>query len=155
MCVPSAGAAFTALAQLAGTKPITQIDKERFALFAIPPHPEPQLAAGWINLHLLLWRYTIYELVLVNTEDKTFKHHEIWQATWTRFERKVLTKQAQVQARLRQAESRGALAPDITRSSKPMEPIASFDADGNVVWKEDIVKQIKALCKRPPKRRKQ
>ena len=147
-----AGQTFRDLAKLAGITLVTQEDKERFALFALTPHPQEPLKAGWIHLHLLLWRYTIYHLVLVDTEDATFKPHEVWQATWTRYERKALTKQIHVKDLLRQAESRGAIAPDTTKEAKPLTPLATFDAEGQLTWDSELVKRIRKLSTAPPKK---
>ena len=47
-----------------------------------------RLPEGWINLHLLLWKYTIYQLTLVCTEDARFRAHEVWQAAWSRLQKK-------------------------------------------------------------------
>ena len=62
---------------------------ERHVLFAIKPNNAFE-REGWINFHLLLWKYVVWQLVQVETEDAPFKAHEVWQAAWQRFERKAL-----------------------------------------------------------------
>ena len=55
-------AVFAAHARLTKTEGLdTQTKKERYNLFAITPSGLP-LEEGWINLHLLLWKFVIFYL---------------------------------------------------------------------------------------------
>ena len=107
---------FEAFARLAAadTSSMTMNERKRFALFALTPNGKA-LDAGWINLHLLLWKHIIYALTVVSTEDAKFEQHSIWQAAWTRFERKAHAKQENVRTLLLRAESRGSKPPDVKK----------------------------------------
>ena len=48
----------------------------------------------------------------------------------------------------RRAESRGEQLPDLSKRSKNIEPIASFNEEGDLKWNDELVKEIKALTKR-------
>ena len=102
-----------------------------------------------MNFHLLLWRYTIYQLVLVETEDVKFQPHAIWSAAWTRFERKALAKRESTRTEILRAESRGWDTPDVSRKGQCMEPIARINKTGDLVWDNDIVSRIKMAGTKP------
>ena len=109
------------------------------------------MPGGWINLHLLLWKHIIYALTLVETEDEDFTPHAVWQATWTRLERKVLAKQVGIQTVLLRAESRGEDPPSLERKGAPIAPLADIDEKGKFVWNEDTPNELTKLMT-PPKK---
>lgn len=45
------------------------------------------------------------------------------------------------------AEARGDEPKDMTKRSRPMEPLASFDKEGKLTWNEKLVKSIEELAK--------
>ena len=106
---------------------------------------------GWVNLHLLLWKFLIYHVVIVETEDAKFQVHETWQAAWQRLELKILAKQEAIRTDLLRADSRGLEPPDVTSRSKCMHPIAKVEQDGTITWDENIRSAIKQLAT-PPKK---
>ena len=120
---------------------------ERFVLFGLLP--EEKIDEGWQNFHLLLWKYTIYQLVLVETEKAKFKAHEIWDAAWRRFERKALAKAESVRTETLRADSRGNEIPDVSTKGRCMEPIATLDKGGRLLWDGEIVKRIKKYATKP------
>ena len=122
--------------------------RERFALFGITPNGA-LIAEGWINLHLLLWKYVIYQLVIVETEDASFEHHAIWNAAWSQFQYRAKAKQESIKSELIRHDSRGNDVPDMTRRGKCMEPIGSAEANGKIVYDEVIVQSIVALTIKP------
>jgi len=153
-CVAT-GKIFLDLADLVGV-PIRQFsenDRNRFALFALTPDGK-QLPEGWINLHLLLWRYVIYQLVLVDTEDAKFESHAVWQAAWSKFESRALAKKESVRTDLLRAESRGLEPPDLTGRSACMTPLASLDETGELVWDEKLKEQVSKLTTAPKRKHK-
>ena len=117
-------------------------------MFGIMP-AGAQLAEGWINLHLLIWKQLIYALTIVETEGAKFEPHTVWQAAWQRFERKVLAKQENLQTLLLRADSRGDEPPDLTDKCTAAAPIASFDAEGKAVWNDEIADAIRQLATSP------
>ena len=48
----------------------------------------------------------------------------------------------------RRAESRGEQTPDLSKRSKNIKPIASFNEDGDLKWNDELVKEIKAFSQR-------
>jgi len=130
-------------------------EKARFGLFALTPGNGHQLPEGWVNFHLLLWKHLIYSITMVEIEDKKFAPHEVWQATWTRLEKKVLAKQVGIRAVIRRADSRGETLPDIVNRGKVIAPLASLSPDGKFEWNELILTEIKRLATPPPKRIRQ
>ena len=123
--------------------------KERWALFAIPPPDTASLSQSWINLHLLLWIYTIYHLTCVATEDATFAPHEVWQAAWAQFESKAKSKSVALKARYRRARSRGDPEPDLTGASKLITPFGHFTETGDLKWDPDYAAKLAEL-RQPP-----
>ena len=117
-------------------------EKERFDLFALLP--EGELDEGWINLHLLLWKYIIAAMVRVDTEEETFSISEVWRAAWTRMQRKMLALHERKKTVILRALSRGEEEPDMSEAGSAMEPIASLDAEGKLKWNKELVKKIKA-----------
>ena len=105
-------------------------EKERFGLFAL--HPRGRVKEGWINMHLLLWKHLIALLVQIEEEGEEYAEHKIWAPTWIRFERKVLALKEKVDIEVRRSESRGEPVRDMTRKSKPVEPMASFTETGDL-----------------------
>ena len=146
---------FETLAELAASEGVESLkaytsfttnEKERFALFAITPRGA-RLEQGWINLHLLLWKYLIHSLTVLETENTPFQIHSIWQATWQRFERKALAKQERIKTTILRMESRGDEPHISPKSMEPLAPLASFSADGSLTWNNDIRERIRSLTK--------
>ena len=44
---------------------------------------------GWTNLHLLLWKQLVAQLVRIELEGEKYSEKDVWGGAWTRFERKV------------------------------------------------------------------
>ena len=81
---------FRALARMMGVT-VQWDDKrraERFVLFLEVEGVKRQ-PAGWVNFHLVLWKYLIYQFVLVELEEEAFAPHEVWRATLDRFEKRA------------------------------------------------------------------
>ena len=125
---------------------LTNKEKERFALFAITPRGA-RLEQGWINFHLLLWKYLIHSLTVLETENTPFQIHSIWQATWQRFERKALAKQERTKTTILRMESRGEEPHISPKIMEPIAPLASFNAEGSLIWNNDIRQKIVSLTK--------
>ena len=119
-------------------------DRERFYLFALTPNGA-RIAQGWLNLHLILWKYLIFQLVQVETEDARFSPSAVWQAAWSRFEKRAKAKSEAAYSAILLADSRGVPPPDMTKRAKAMEPIATFDPLGRLVWNADIKQAIDKL----------
>ena len=137
---------FESLRTLAGLPELDGIqEKERFALFAL--HPRGRVKEGWINMHLLLWKHIIALLVKIEEEGEVYAVHKIWAPTWIRFERKVLALKEKVDIEIRRSEARGEQIRDMSRKSRPMEPLASFTEAGELQWNAELVKRVKELGK--------
>ena len=144
-----AGEIFKELHTLTGTAPLrTVTERERFGLFAL--HPTERLKEGWVNLHLLLWKHLVAAIVKVELEEEKYRNENVWAPTWKRLERKVLALLERVQSDVRRKTSRGEPVPDMRRRSRPIEPIASFDEGGNLIWNEEIKQKLKELGKPKP-----
>ena len=126
--------------------------RTKFALFALTPDSK-KLQEGWINLHLLIWRYLIYCLTMVEVEEATFQKHEVWQAALQAFEKRALARVEHVRTDILRADSRGIEPPDVKSKGTCLEPLASITADGKLAWNEDLKKKIEALAA-PPRRGK-
>ena len=116
-----------------------------WALFALSPG-EDKTAVGWINLHLLLWKYAIYHLTTVSTEDASYSAHEVWQAAWAKFKAKAEAKEVALQHIVRRAHSRGDEPRDLSSNSVLLEPIGSFTEEGKLQWDEKITKKIEGYA---------
>ena len=127
-------------------------EKKDFALFAIVPQGQKKLGEGWINLHLALWKYLIYNLTIVATEEAKFQAHEVWGATLHRLEQKVLAKQESLRTSQLMAESRGLEPPDLTTRASCMAPWGVITDDGIIHW-DDLRAELKLRATPPPKRR--
>ena len=104
---------------------------------------------GWINLHLLLWKNLIALLARVEEEGEKYAEHKVWAPhTWIRFERKVLTLKEKVDIEVRRSMGRGGKIRNMTRKSEPVEPLAEFTEEGDLIRNDDLVKKIKLLCKK-------
>ena len=106
---------------------------------------------GWINFHLLLWRYTIFHLVQVEIEEAPFMAHEVWQAAWARFERKALSKLEGIKTTLLLADSRGTEPPNLAPRGVCLHPLLVADESGIAEWNDVLVAQIKSLTTAPKK----
>ena len=137
-----------ARADLSEFADFTVTERERFCLFALTPKGGP-LHAGWINLHLLLWKQIIYQLTCVTLEDASFHPHEIWQAAWTRLNSKALAKQEHLRTARLRAESRGKDMPSSDRYARPLRPLATFDEHGKLEWNPNIYETIRRLSQTP------
>ena len=146
------GKIFTALAELTDTKLTNKTEIERFALFALRPDGKP-VEEGWLNFHLLLWKYIIYYITIAEKEDEKFQTHAIWQAAKQRFEQKVAAKKETLRTDLLRAESRGLEAPNLERKGRCMQPLARVNEEGALEWDHDIVAKIDKLATPPPKKR--
>ena len=144
------GPIFEALARLAGVdmSGASLVQRERFAAFALTP-TGAQLEEGWINMHLLLWKYIIFHLTQVETEDATFHAHAVWQNAWARFEKKALAKQENVRTVVLRAESRGEDPPDLERKGRPLAPIADLSGEGKILWNGKIKEELAKLATAP------
>ena len=143
---PGSGQIFENLRKLAELPELPDPkDRDRFGLFAL--HPQGKVLEGWINLHLLLWKHLIALLVSIEEEGEKFAEHKVWAPSWKRIEKKVLALKEKVDIEVRRSEGRGEEVKDMRRKSKPVEPIAEFTESGDLVWNEDLVNEIKKLCK--------
>ena len=73
-----------------------------------------------------IWKYLLYTLTAMETEDAKYQPHEVWQAAWVAFERRALAKQENVRTDILRAESRGEEPPDVTTKGKCLAPLASL-----------------------------
>ena len=105
-------------------------------------------------MHLLLWKHIVFQLTQVETENARFETHEIWQATWARFEKKALAKQENVRTLILRADSRGDEPPDLENKAAPLAPIATFDEGGIVLWDEKVKHEINRLATTPTSTRR-
>ena len=96
----------------------------------------------------MLWKYVIFSLVRVDTEDEPFKAHKVWKEAWSRFERKALAKVESIRSDFLRAESRGDEKPEIKGRADPLAPIATLDEEGCIVWNKTIVDKIKKLAEK-------
>ena len=124
-------------------------DRARYTLFALRPDGQKE-KEGWVNLHLLLWKHVIFSLVQVDTEDEPFEPYRVWNIAWRRFEKKALAKQEGTKLVLRRAASRGDEPPDVTNRGDSMSPLAEINADGDLVWDDELVDKLKKLGVKPP-----
>ena len=108
--------------------------------------PRGALGEGLIALHLLLWKHFIALLVRIELEGEKYDEKQVWAPAWTRLERKVLALKYRVDEAVRRAESRGEQPPDLSKRSKCVAPLASFDKEGKLSWNTEMVEKIKKLA---------
>ena len=66
----------------------------------------------------------------IELEGEKYSERDVWAAAWTRMERKMAALKTRVDEDVRRAEARGDEPKDMTKRSRPMEPlvhVASFD----------------------------
>ena len=98
---------------------------------------------------ILLWKFIIIDLTAVALEGATLRTHSVWRSAWFRLRSKVMAKSETLKARVRRARSRGKEPPDVSGTSKIIDPIAKFSETGEIVWNEDLVKEIEKLGENP------
>ena len=89
---------------------------ERFCLFALLP--KYKLESSIVDLHSLLWKQFIAQLVRIELEGEKFDATQVWAPAWARLEKKVLALKFKVNEIKRRAESRGEEIPDLSKRSK-------------------------------------
>ena len=89
----------------------------------------------------------VAQLVRIELEGEEYSEADIWGGAWTRFERKVQALSVRVSEDIRRRESRGEELKDVSRRSRPVEPIASFSEEGELVWNEELVGRIRSLMR--------
>ena len=118
--------------------------REAWALFALPPGEErPEL--GIVSLHLVIWKYIVYNLTLAETEGKAFETRHVWRAAWKCFKSKVDAKSIVLRRMVQRSESRGENVPDLTKYNRLTEPFALFDEGGHAVFDKAIAARVAAL----------
>ena len=105
-----------------------------------------KVGPGWVHFHLLIWKHLITQLTKISTENAKLSIPDIWKLAWRDFAAKVEAKAEGLRERLRKAESQGKEPPDVSSSSKLTEPIARFSANANILWDEDITREIGILA---------
>ena len=129
-------------------------EREWFSLFLETPNMRKQ-EEGWVNLHLVLWKYVIAALVRVDTEDEKFAAHDVWQATLARIRSKILARYEGVLALVRRADARGETAPDVSSKDAPFRPLASIGDEGVALkWNKEVMDKLFDLSKPPQTNRK-
>ena len=78
-------------------------------------------------------------------EGEKYDPRTVWRHTWRRFERKAAALAEVVANVRRRADSRGDEPPDLSPRSAPLTPIARFSPEGELIWDNNIVKEIKLL----------
>jgi hypothetical protein len=119
---------------------------ERFCLFALLPRYK--LESSIVDLHSLLWKQFIAHLVRIELEGEKFDTTQVWAPAWARLEKKILALKFKVNEIKRRAESRGEKTPDLSKRSKNITPIATFNEEGDLKWNDELVKEIKAFTQR-------
>ena len=92
---------------------------------------------------MLLWKHLIALLARVEEEGEKYEEHKVWAPTWIRFERKVLALKEKVDIEVRRSVGRGEKIRNVTRKSEPVEPLAEFTEEGDLILNDDLVKEIK------------
>ena len=87
-------------------------------------------------------------MVRIELEGEQFDTTQIWAPAWARLEKKILALKFKVSEIKRRAESRGEQTPDLSKRSKNIKTIASFNEDGDLKWNDELVKEIKAFSQR-------
>ena len=113
---------------------------DRFTLFALLP--SGKMPDIWVDLHLLLWKQLIALLVRTELEGDKFSTKQIWGSAWARLKQKILALRHRVDETLRRAESRGEEPPDVSKRTRWVEPLASFDKIGQFKWNEALVAEL-------------
>ena len=100
-------------------------------------------------MHLLIWKHLITHLTKISTEDATLSTHEIWRLAWNSFQTKAEAKAEALKERVRAARARGKDPPDVSGSSRLIEPIGRYDARGEIRWDINLKAEIESLAKAP------
>ena len=112
------------------------------------PDPKYKLESSIVDLHSLLWKQFIAQLVRIELEGEKFDATQVWAPAWARLEKKVLALKFKVNEIKRRAESRGEEIPDLSKRSKAIDPIAKFSENGDLKWNDEFVKEIKSFAQR-------
>ena len=89
-------------------------------------------------------------------EGETYDESQGWAPARARLEKKIQALKYKVDEVVRRAESRGDPAPDMRKRSKCVEPLASFNEGGDLIWNDEMVTKIKSFTERsePYKKRR-
>ena len=120
---------------------------DRFTLFALLP--SGKMPDIWVDLHLLLWKQLTALLVRIELEGDKFTTQQVWGPAWARLQQKILALRHRVDETLRRSESRGEEPPDVSKRTRWVEPLASFDKAGHFKWNDKLVAELDKLGKAP------
>lgn len=109
-------------------------------------HPLPQ---GLSALHLVVWKMVIFNLTLVQTENKRFVPDRVWEDALRRFETRISALAFKV---TRKAISSGARAMKLMEpeaESRLVAPLACFGMWGKVIRADSYETEVKAFLPTP------
>ena len=103
---------------------------------------------GLISI-FLLWKQFIALLVRIELEGEKFALEKVWAPAWSRLKEKILALRYRVSETIRRADGRGEEPPDVSKRTRWVEPLASFDKDGVFEWDTDLFTRLENLSKPP------
>ena len=142
------GEIFLDFRKLVGVDSSTLSERERVRFDLFATLLDKKLEEGWVNLHLVLWKYTIAALVRVDTEGEEFDKHAVWRAAWARLHRKMLALQERKQTIALRRKARGEEPLDMGEWGAAMTPIARLDPSGKLATDKETVDKILKLGKK-------
>ena len=90
----------------------------------------------------------------MDTEGTKLEPHRVWSEAWQRFQKKAAACSELIKTKLLRADSCGDEPPNLEKAGGPTAPLASFDANGRLVWDETLSKRIAAMGEPPQKRKR-
>ena len=85
-------------------------------------------------------------IVRIELEGEKYDEKQVWAPAWARLEKKILALKYKVDEAIRRAESRGDNPPDVSKRTRCVTPLASFDKEGKMSWNTELVTKIKMLA---------
>ena len=105
--------------------------------------PDESIVPGTLSdLHVIVWKFIILNMVQVETNGVKFDRHEVWLCAVRRQEGRL---QAHAERSRRRAITRGGLsAPEIERLSSEVAPLAAYDDSCNLIsapaWTDELTR---------------
>ena len=103
------------------------------------------LPRGLIALHMILWKFTIYNLVQVDTDNIRFSTHKVWSDTIRRFETRASALAFKVKRRTTKRHGQGIEITEPDAENRMLAPLATVTPWGKLEYSPAMQKVIESI----------